>query len=119
MNAERGFTLVEVLAALAVFSMAAVAIMQVTAQSVRTADALEERFAARIVASNVMAEALVQPIGARFDSVSGQEEQLGRVFEWSRDAAPVDDRLLQVRVSVRDPETGQVIAQLTALRRAQ
>ncbi|MEO0817232.1 MAG: type II secretion system minor pseudopilin GspI [Pseudomonadota bacterium] len=113
---DAGFTLVEVLAALAVFSLAAVGIMQVTAQSVRTADALEQRYAARVVASNILAEALVQPSQSRIGEVTGTEEQLGRTLEWSRFATPVDENLLQVRVTVSDPSTGQILAELGALR---
>lgn len=118
MRNEAGFTLVEVLAALAVFSMAAIGLMQVSAQSVRTADAIEQRFAARVVASNVLAEALVQSDVLRAGEVIGSEEQLGRTYDWNRRIAALDNELLQIRVSVADPETGQQLAELAALRQA-
>jgi len=112
---EEGFTLVEVLAALTVFSLAAVGIMQLTAQSVRTADALEERFSARVVASNILAQSLVEPNLPRGE-VSGTEEQLGRAFAWTTAIIPVDNDLVQIQVRVTADEDEQVLAELSALR---
>lgn len=116
MAKDSGFTLIEVLAALAVFSLAAVGLIQVTAQSTRTAAALEQRYAARVVASNVLSDTLAQTRSVRLGSTTGQEEQLNRPFEWTRDVAPAAGGLLQVQVSVADPATGQVLAELSALR---
>ena len=116
MSNDGGFTLVEVLAALAVFSLAAVGLIQVTAQSTRTAGALEQRYAARVVASNVLADALAQNRSLQRGSTAGTDEQLGRAFEWTREVSSASSGLLQVQVTVSAPETGQVLAELSALR---
>ncbi len=119
MRGDDGFTLVEVLAALAVFSLAAIGLIQVTGQSVRTADALEARFAARVVASNVLTEALVDPEPLRDGSVAGAETELSRNFAWTRAVvtAPIgeaDTVLVTVRVS--DARSGQELAEARAMR---
>ena len=56
---EAGFTLIEVLVALSIFAIAAVAIVQLTGQTARTAVAVEGRALAAIAADNAMVEAVI------------------------------------------------------------
>ncbi|MEM7767124.1 MAG: type II secretion system minor pseudopilin GspI [Pseudomonadota bacterium] len=58
---DAGFTLVEVLAALAVFSVAALGLVQVSLENTRTARTVEMRALASLVADNRLAEALTRP----------------------------------------------------------
>lgn len=58
---EAGFTLVEVLAALAVFSIAALGLVRVSAENARTAQVLQTRAVAEIVADNALAYVLADP----------------------------------------------------------
>ena len=119
MRGDDGFTLVEVLAALAVFSLAAIGLIQVTSQSVRTADALETRFGARVVASNILADVLVAPEPLRDGSASGTETELSREFAWTRAvvAAPVGEAdTVMITVLVRDVSSGQQLAEVSAMR---
>ncbi|MBC6412844.1 MAG: type II secretion system minor pseudopilin GspI, partial [Hyphomonadaceae bacterium] len=51
---DRGFTLIEVLAALIVFSIAILGLSQAGSQSVRSVGVLENRMLAGIVADNVL-----------------------------------------------------------------
>ncbi|MEO0465741.1 MAG: type II secretion system minor pseudopilin GspI [Pseudomonadota bacterium] len=116
MRDEAGFTLVEVLAALAVFSLAAVGLMQVSAQSVRTASALEQRFAARVMASNILSESIAQRRPLQRGTTAGRDEQLGLELDWSRAVSPATAGLLQITVTVSNPESGQVLVELSSLR---
>ena len=119
MKRDDGFTLVEVLAALAVFSLAAIGLIQVTTQSLRTADILEGRFLARVVADNALSDAMVEADGLADGMISGTDVQLGREFGWVRRVVPApvgSADTVQVSVAVTDAGTGQVLAEVSALR---
>jgi general secretion pathway protein I len=55
---DHGFSLVEALAALAVFALAGVGLIQLQAQSLRTLRAVETRALAEIVVENLLTEAV-------------------------------------------------------------
>ncbi len=115
---EQGFTLVEVLAALAVFSIAAIGLSQASSETVSGANHAEAKALAEIVAENQLAEALIisgeLPIGAR----TGEAVQRGRLFSWTRliDVSTRPD-LQTISLTVEDMETGQVLVRLQTLKR--
>lgn len=83
MTERRGFTLIEMLVALAVFSLAALALLNLSGESVRSAARVEARTLGGIVAENVAAEAMtVQslPVG----EISGETALGGQVWRWRR-----------------------------------
>ena len=113
---EDGFTLMEVLAALLIFSVSFLGLMRASVQSTRVASAIELKTLAGIVADNRLAVARRTPtsvIGGGGLSgpaaQSGESRQLGRDFDWrvERVDTPVDGlRELVVRVE----HEGRVIA---------
>ena len=115
-----GFTLVEVLAALAVFSIAAVGLSQSVGETTRGAAHMESRFLASIVADNQIIDAMIDPNPLPLGSTTGTSTQRGRSFEWVRLVAPTGrPDVISISVSVQDPETEQVLARLEALKRSQ
>lgn len=58
---ERGFTLLEMLVALAVFSLAALALLRLEGATVRQTGQLDERMMAQLVARNLAVETLTDP----------------------------------------------------------
>ncbi|MEM0986505.1 MAG: type II secretion system minor pseudopilin GspI [Pseudomonadota bacterium] len=76
-----GFTLVEVLAALAIFSIAALALVRVSAENTRTAQMVETRALASIVADNQIADVMTRTepleLGVRTDGL----ELAGRLWQ--------------------------------------
>lgn len=119
---DQGFTLVEVLAALAVFSLAAIGLIQVTGQSVRTAEALEASFGARVVASNVLVDTLNEPGSLTLGTGTGREEQLGRSYTWTRQIVPAPIAgadTVRITVTVSEADGAQQLADATSLRRRQ
>ena len=81
---DDGFTLVETLAALAVFSTAAVAIMHLVSENTKMARLVEQRMLSGIVADNeiVVAQLEREPLEIR---VTQGEQQIGnRTFIWRR-----------------------------------
>lgn len=116
-NAQSGFTLVEVLAALAVFAIAAIGLSQSTGESTRGAAHMEARFLAGIVADNQMVEAMIDPAPLRVGAITGTAIQRGRSYNWTRLVAPTERRdVIAVSITVSDPNTQQVLAQLEALK---
>ena len=64
MNAARGFTLLEVLVALAIFALVAASILTASARSLQTAARLEDKTLALWIADN----AINQGVGSAFDN---------------------------------------------------
>jgi general secretion pathway protein I len=101
MSARRGFTLVEVLVALAVVALALLGLTRVAALQVRDFDALRERTLAGWVAANVLAEtrlASALPPTGRSD---GQVELGAHTWRWTREVRATPDpsiRRIEVRV---------------------
>ena len=67
-----GFSLVELLVALAVFAMAALALLNLAGQSVRSAAHAEQRTLAGIVADTLAAEAMLVDVQALRAPADGQ-----------------------------------------------
>lgn len=83
MTSRDGFTLIETLVALAVFSLAAMALLNLSGESARSAARVEMRTLGGVVAENVAAEAMIAaslPVG----ETSGEVEMAGRVWRWRR-----------------------------------
>lgn len=100
-SAEHGFTLLEMLVALAIFSLAGLALVRLQAVSVRTSGDLDARVMAEITARNLAFERMTDPNPpARGDS-EGDIVNAGRTFHWKQSvvAAP-DARLSQVTLTV-------------------
>ena len=78
-----GFTLTELMVALAVFPRAAMAPLNLSGEATRAAGRLEARTRGGVVAENLAAEAMLAsslPTG----ETSGQVELAGRVWRWRR-----------------------------------
>lgn len=100
-SAERGFTLLEMLVALAVFSLAALALVRLQGVTLRTAADLDSKALGQIVARNLMVEVQTDPLPPSVGEDDGDLENGGRRWHWSRTVKPTDDqRLLQVDLTV-------------------
>ena len=101
-RSQSGFSLLEVVVAIAVFSLGAMATLNVLGQSGRNADADEARLIAGIVAENRIAEAA-----------------LSRTWDWEMRVAPSPEpRILRIDVSVRETGRAQVLAEYSSFRAA-
>lgn len=119
-SAENGFTLLEMLVALAVFSLAALALIRLQAVSLRTAADLDERQVARIVAHNLMVEAQTEAGPLAMGESDGALENGGRQWRWTQKVGATDVAdivRVDVRVSAADGEGSPSV--LTFLRAQQ
>ncbi|MFN3913066.1 type II secretion system minor pseudopilin GspI [Hyphomonas sp.] len=111
-----GFSLIEVLVAMAVFSLAAIPLVQLMTQTLTGAGHIEQRFLAGVVADNVIADATVGLLDTVEGPFAGVESQKGRAFEWSAAILPTQSNdIAAIRVEVTNQETGQIIASRSAL----
>lgn len=114
---DQGFSLLEVVVAIAVFSLGALATLNVLGQSGRNAEADEARMIAGIVAENRIAEAMAMsrppPIGA----TRGTEAALSHNWDWEMRIGPSPEpRILRIDVSVREAGRQQVLAEYSSFR---
>ena len=81
--ARAGFTLIEMLVALAVFALVAMALLNLSGESTRSAVRVEARTLGGLVAENVAADAMIAP-SLPVGEVSGETQMAGRVWRWRR-----------------------------------
>jgi general secretion pathway protein I len=97
---EAGFTLLEMLVALAVFGIAALALLKLDGFAVGTAADLAEQQAAALVADNEAALVLSDPAAPMLGAVTRVVANGGRSFTVQQEASATADRRL-VRVDLR------------------
>jgi len=113
---ERGFTLIEMMVALAVFSLAALALIRLESATIRGASTLDTTFMAHIVARNVAYTAMTDARAPTLGTASGVEQNGGRSWAWTREVKPTGDaRILRIDVTVLDP-SGRNAGRLTVVR---
>ena len=112
-----GFSLIEMLVALAVFSLAVLGLLNLSGESTRTAVAIEERVLAAVVADNIAVEAATLDVRALADEASGSEDAGGRDWRWTRRAEPTaDPSLLRIDIRVSPPGEQRTAAELSLFR---
>lgn len=100
---KRAFTLLEVMVALAIFAIAALATMHVASVSLTNTTLLQEKMVAGWVADNQLALLYLMPARLRALPHSGQSDMAGEVWYWrSAPVATHSDLLQAVEVQVSD-----------------
>ena len=97
---RRGFTLLEVLIALAVVSLALLALTRTAAIQVANFDALRERTLAGWVAANVLAETRLASATPPTGRSDGEVELAARHWRWTRDVRATPDAQIR-RVDIQ------------------
>ena len=111
MKHARGFTLVEILVALAVVGVGLAALIAKSAESTRTAADLRDRTYAGWVAQNVLAEIRISNESLETGTRRGEEVLAGERWTWTADinAAVVPSlRNVVIRIS-RDNQDGSIV----------
>jgi general secretion pathway protein I len=90
------------LVALAVFSLAALALVRLQGVTLRTAADLDSKAMGQIVARNLMVEWRTDPQPPAMGEAQGAVTNGGREWRWARAVKPTDDaRLIQIDVVVQ------------------
>ncbi len=114
-TAERGFTLIELLVALAVFSLAVLALLNLAGENTRTAQVVETRTLAAMVAENTAIAALLAPQPPTLGQQAGAARLGDRDWLWRRTVTATEG-LLRIDVQVAAVGEGQVAAEVTVFR---
>jgi general secretion pathway protein I len=98
---RNGFTLVEMMVALSIFSLAALALLRLGGATLSTSGALREQGLAQIVARNIAVETLTDPQPPPWGEASGQLVNGGRPWVWTRrtQRSP-EPRIAQIEIGV-------------------
>lgn len=114
-----GFTLIEMLVALAVFSLAALALIRLESATLSSTADLDRKTIAQIVARNLVVETLTDPGAPPLGVTRGEEINDGQRWLWERRTTrPGDERLSRVDIVVSD-DAGVNRAALSIMRPTQ
>ena len=117
--AESGFTLIEMLVALAIFSLAALALLRLGGATATNSARLHDQAIAQIVARNLAAETLSDPEPPPFGTLTAEAVNAGRRWAWTRTTARSPEaRIQQIEIRVTDLNGGPGRATLIVFRRA-
>jgi general secretion pathway protein I len=104
-SCRRGFTLIEILVALAVIAVALAAGMRALAQSTNSATLLKQRTLALWVAQNRLAEAQLASSGLAAGVREGEATQAGTRFAWRETVSGTPNAAFRkIEVNVADPD---------------
>jgi len=108
-----GFTLIEVLIALAILSIALAAILQTIGSGIDLTANLRDRQLALWVAQNRLVQHQIQKDFPSPDSTSGTTEMAGREWYWIEQVASTPEPALRrIEIQVRQNEQSSVVARL-------
>jgi len=112
---DDGFTLIEVLAALMVFSIALIGLTRAGTESARAVGVIEDKMLAGIVADNQLTLARIDQL--KNGTQSGHTVLMSRPFEYEISTSKTDvTGFFRVIVKVRHENSDQVIVERTAFR---
>ncbi|EKE85215.1 type II secretion system minor pseudopilin GspI [Idiomarina xiamenensis] len=111
---QYGFTLIEVMVALAIFAMAALAALKTASQHVTSLVHMEDITLARYVAANRLSELSVTHGWPIEDLQRGNEQMAGQTWYWQQQVvATTTNDVVAVTIVVSRSEDGDSVYQLT------
>ena len=112
----RGFTLIEVLAALVIVSLGMMAVIQAVSQTASNSTYLHDKTIAHWVAMNRLTEARLDPSAPKVDETSDDVEMAGRAWTWTMTVTqtPVETmRRIDITVRPSEADEGTSMASVT------
>lgn len=107
--ALKGFTLIEVLLALSVFSMAGIALLSTADNHFTNLSILEKKMYADWVASNQLVEAKIHQSWPPQNNKKGKVEMAGREWHWQQKVIKTQDKEMRaIVIEVRDDESSEL-----------
>lgn len=116
---SEGFTLIEMLVALAIFSLAALALLRLGGATAANSARLNDQALAQMVAKNLAVETLTDPAAPAFGATAGEAVNAGRRWRWTRNVMRSPEaRIQQIEIRVEPEAGGPGRASLIVFRRA-
>jgi general secretion pathway protein I len=115
---KNGFTLIEMLVALAIFSLAALALLRLGGATAVNSARLNDQALAQMVARNLAVETLTDPAPPPFGIGGGDVINGGRRWRWIRTVTRSPEaRIVQIEIAVAPEAAGPGRARLIVFRR--
>jgi general secretion pathway protein I len=114
---QHGFTLIEVMVAVAIFAIAGAAILKATTEHIRSLSTLEQITMATWVANNRMTMTLIEArLSAPKKESKGEMEMAGRTWYWKQELTDTQDPSLnQVTIVIAlDQDMNNEVAAVTS-----
>jgi len=118
-RAEMGFTLIEMLVAIAIFSLAALALLRLEGATVTSTARLGDQAMAQAVARNIAVETMTDPVPPAFGRDGGTVVNGGRPWSWTRLVGRSPEPRIQMITIRVQGQLGPEAASLTIFRRAE
>jgi general secretion pathway protein I len=116
MPRRNGFTLIEMMVALAVFGLAALALIRLEGATLKSTAAVESHSIGQIVANNLAVTALSDPRPPAFGTAAGVAENGGRNWRWTQvTKRTADSGIVRIDIAVLDAD-GRAAGALTLAR---
>ncbi|PHS36751.1 MAG: type II secretion system protein GspI [Robiginitomaculum sp.] len=110
MNKKSGFTLIEVLASLLIFSTAILGLMHAGSENIRAMSVLEQKQLAGIVADNQLLLALNRSAPLRVGTQQDSGEMAGRDWNWRIQTQDTGNAgFFKITITVREKTSEQVL----------
>ena len=118
-SAEHGFTLIEMMVALAIFSLVALTLLKLEGTILHNSGEIASQAMGQIVAHNMAVETLTDPRAPSLGKSEGVTDNGGRHWSWTQTtASTADPRFVRIDIAIRD-EAGRPAGVLTLARPAQ
>lgn len=116
-RSHAGFSLLEMLVALAVMALVVLALLNLAGESTRTAVLVEERVLAGIVAENRAVEAATTPLRLLAQAGEGGEHLGDRDWRWTRTLTPTDEgAIVRIDIAVHPADSERIAAEAVLFR---
>jgi general secretion pathway protein I len=112
----RGFTLIEVLAALVIVALGMLGVIEAVSQTARNGTYLRDKTLAHWVAMNIITERRLEPDPPRVAQTSDEVELAGQKWHWTLDVSETaveSMRRLDIKVRAADAPENSSLASLT------
>ena len=119
LKSDDGFSLLELLVAMAILSLAVIPMIATQSTALRSANRLTEKTLARMVGENALTDFITSDISPGFGTIRGSGIQAGMDFDWQAHIGPIrGQKILQISLSVSRHGDKKPMYKITGFKKA-